>query len=275
LIEIAAIEAASGHPIASAFRHIAPATGVSAVRNLPGAGVEARIGPATYRIGNDSLLTAEPPSVLRDQLPEPSPEARELFILRDGIVIGIARLREQLRVSSLAIVSELEAAGITCAVLTGDQTDRAHDLPRIETGLSPEAKANRIREMSATERVLFVGDGVNDAPAMAEAHVSLSLASGSPLARETATGELVDLRAIPFAIARCRAAVRAIRQNLRFAIAYNLIGISLAAVGILHPVAAALLMLASSFTVSWRALRPVRLPLTPVSPSAPLVSQPA
>jgi cation transport ATPase len=90
---------------------------------------------------------------------------------------------------------------------------------------------------------------------MAEAHASLCLSTGSGIARGVAMGELHDLRAIPFALARSRGAVRTIRQNLLFAAAYNFIGIALAASGILHPIAAALLMLASSLTVSWRALR--------------------
>jgi cation transport ATPase len=90
---------------------------------------------------------------------------------------------------------------------------------------------------------------------MAESDVAFSVGTGSALARETASAEITDLRAVPFAIARCRQAVHAIRSNLIFAAAYNVIGILLAAAGLLHPVAAALLMLVSSFIVTWRALR--------------------
>jgi P-type E1-E2 ATPase len=173
------------------------------------------------------------------------------------------------------VISELETMGVECAVLTGDREESAaaHGLANVHAGLSPVEKAELLRALAGRHRALFVGDGVNDGPALAEAHASLSLADGSGVARDVAMGEVRDLRAIPFALARCRAAVDAIRRNLLFAAAYNLVGISLAAAGVLHPVAAALLMLASSFTVSWSALRRPAIRIS--VPSAPALPSPA
>jgi heavy metal translocating P-type ATPase len=272
--EISALEAASDHPIANAFRLHPPAGIATDVRLISGVGIEGRVDDVHLQIGNASLLAGRSADILRAELPAALPGERELLVLRDGELAGVARLREQLREAARSVVADLEAAGLPCTILTGDSSPTEHGLAATESGLTPERKATRVRELSAAGRVLFVGDGVNDAPAMAEAHASLALATGSSLARETALGEFHDLRAIPFAIARSRATLRAIRQNLLFAAAYNGLGITLAAAGILHPVAAALLMLASSLTVSVRALRPVNVRLTPRPRRAPLADVP-
>jgi heavy metal translocating P-type ATPase len=260
LEEIAAVEAASTHPIARAFRRPLGAIMATNVNLLPGAGIEGNIGPLHLQIGNAALITEnlQAPAVqLRNELRAAAVATHEIFILRDGQLAGLALLRERLRDAAREVIDQLENTGIPCAVLTGDRKEAAehHHLRNVEADLSPLEKATRVRELSQGSHALFVGDGVNDAPAMAEAHAALCFANGSPMARQTAMGEVHDLRAIPYAITRCRRATQAIRSNLLFAATYNLIGIGLAAAGLLHPVAAALLMLASSATVSWRALR--------------------
>jgi heavy metal translocating P-type ATPase len=261
LAEIAAVEAASGHPIARAFRRHASALRAENVRVIPGVGIEGSVNGALLRIGRDASL---PPSSLQ-----------ALLVLRDGVPVATITLRERLRDSAREVISELETMGVECAVLTGDREESAaaHGLANVHAGLSPVEKAELLRALAGRHRALFVGDGVNDGPALAEAHASLSLADGSGVARDVAMGEVRDLRAIPFALARCRAAVDAIRRNLLFAATYNLVGISLAAAGVLHPVAAALLMLASSFTVSWSALRRPAIRIS--VPSAPALPSPA
>ncbi|MGH8046491.1 MAG: heavy metal translocating P-type ATPase [Chthoniobacterales bacterium] len=256
LAEVAALEAASNHPIARAFRKHASGIVAQDVRLLPGAGIAGHVGDAKLEIRNTPANGGD----FSDQLRGNGPASHTLHILRDGAPAGAVLLREHLRDSARQVIASLEAAGIPCAVLTGD-SGNAHGLPNTHTGLSSLEKIERMRGLG--NKVLFVGDGINDAPAMAEAHASLCIAGGSAVAQQAAMGEIRDLGELPWAIARCRATVRAIRWNLLFAACYNFAGIALAAAGLLHPVAAALLMLASSFTVSWRALREPRItPLT-------------
>jgi P-type E1-E2 ATPase len=145
-------------------------------------------------------------------------------------------------------------------VLTGDSMDRAR-LTRaheVAAWLGPEDKLARVENLKRDhEAVLYVGDGVNDAAAMAAADVSISVAGGAELATEVA--DIVwhgdDLRSIPWALELGEASVKTIRGNLILAASYNAVGIGLAAAGLLHPVAATLLMTISSLLVTWRALR--------------------
>lgn len=265
LADVAALEVSSNHPVARAFRQ----TGVPAAHAvaLPGAGVEGVVRGRVLRVGNFSVVPdqeREAAGTLAGELRGGDGGSHRVYVVVDGRLSGVALLRERLRPSAGAVLDELGALGLDCEVLTGDRAEAAavHGLPNVRAGLSPDDKAARVAELHAAgKRVLFVGDGVNDAPAMAEADVSLAMGSGSALARESATAELssVDLTAVTFAIERCRRTLGAIRGNLRFAAAYNVIGMSLAATGILHPVAAALLMLVSSFSVTWRALSPSAL----------------
>ncbi len=267
LADIASLEASSNHPVARAFR----ASGAASVTTtlLPGAGIEGAVNGCQLRVGNiDVVPLGERANAekLAATLRGSGGGSHTVFVVADGRVVASALLRERLRDSARAAISELEQMGIRCEVMTGDraQAAAAHGLPNVQAGLSPDDKARAIRALRADgRRALFVGDGVNDAPAMSEAHAAFAIGSGSELARETATADLNsgDLSAVPFAISRSRQALRAIRGNLRFAAAYNAIGIALAVTGILHPVAAALLMLASSFTVTWRALSPSEAPL--------------
>src|SRR5262249_35812630 len=127
----------------------------------------------------------------------------------------------------------------------------------VHAALSPIDKVSLVEGMQSQGRnVLFVGDGLNDSPVLAKADAGLAMTTGASLSLEAASGRLLDtdLSAVPSAIATCRATMSAVRANLLFAAGYNLIGITLAASGVLHPVVAALLMLASSVTVTTRAL---------------------
>ncbi len=257
---VAALEASSNHPVARAFRK----GGVEPVesRLLAGAGLEGEVAGSSIRVGNLSVVPEDQrkaAEALASNLLGSNGGSHRVYIVRDGRIAGVALLREKLRGTAKAAIGALQDLGLTCEVMTGDRAEAAavHDLPNVRAGLTPQQKADLVSAHAAAgRRVLFIGDGVNDAPAMSEADVSLAIGGGSALARESATAELNsgDLSAVPFAITRCRQALSTIRGNLRFAAAYNAIGITLAAMGILHPVAAALLMLVSSFTVTWRAL---------------------
>lgn len=259
---VAALEASSNHPVARGFR-------ISEVQAVPttllaGAGLEGEVGGASIRVGNSGVLPAgqiEAAERLAAQLRVRG--SHLVYVVRNGIVAGVAALSERLRDGAMTAIRELQSMGLHCEVMTGDRAEAAavHGLPNVHAGLTPAQKSELVAGLRASgRRVLFVGDGVNDTPAMSGADVAFSIGSGSALARETADAEIRDLGSIPFAIQRSRQAVGAIRGNLLFAAAYNVVGILLAAAGVLNPVVAALLMLASSFTVTWRALRDVAPP---------------
>ncbi len=271
---IAAVEHHSKHPVARAFHGMCPASDPSAfavddLHILPGSGVRAVVREMksgethTLTIGNASILRPgdeNAASALRTTAMQGAKFSHEIWISLGDRPAGLALLRERFRDTAEAALADLSQAGIACHIMTGD---RAADLPLLppenrHAGLTPEDKARLVREMQAAgHRVLFVGDGINDAPAMADAHASLALASGAVLAQESAHGQLFghDLSSIAHSVTVCRSVRCAIRGNLLFAAAYNMIGIALAATGHLHPVAAALIMLVSSVTVTWRAVR--------------------
>lgn len=264
LREIAAIQTGSAHPIARAFRHAASADSpllASGVRILPGAGIEGVLpGGAVLQIGNATLLTPEDrPEDLRGLLAVDNHGGQEIFIRRNGLLCGLAALRESLRDSARPAVEEMRRLGLRTIVMTGDREENAAQFGFAEclAEMTPDDKLREVEKLQRDgARVLFIGDGINDAPAMAAADASIALAAGNDLPRETASLELSgsDLRAIPQSIALSRATVRAIRRNLIFAACYNVIGIALAAAGILHPIAAALIMMASSMIVTWRVI---------------------
>ncbi|MBE2180983.1 MAG: cation-translocating P-type ATPase [Chthoniobacterales bacterium] len=265
LREIAAIQTGSTHPIARAFRTAAPEESpllAHGIGILPGTGIEGGLPDNTVlQIGNKTLLAPEDrPAELRDLLAVDVSGGHEIFIRRNGRLCGLAVLRESLRDSARAALAEMKNLGLRTIVMTGDREENAARFGFSEclAGMTPDGKLQEVENLKRRgDRVLFIGDGINDAPAMAAADTSIALAAGSELPRETAAMELNghDLRAIPQSIALCRATVRAIRRNIAFAACYNIVGIALAAAGLLHPIAAALIMLVSSMTVTWRVLR--------------------
>lgn len=281
--EVAALESVSLHPVARAFRSTQPVGLARDVQLISGVGVTGCVKSerqdVTISVGNASLIPFSDGAIaeqLRADFKSAGSEheAQEVVVLRDGVLVGMARLRERLRASALPAVRELEIGGVKVAVLTGDRQESAaiHGLPDVRAGLSAEQKVEQVRAFQAQGAcVLFVGDGVNDAPALAAANASLSIAGASGLAGESAMGELAggDLQAVTYAITRSRTAIRTLRQNLWFAAAYNTVAISLAALGLLHPVAAALIMLVSSFTVSTRALQKEKA-LPPLAKTRPV-----
>jgi heavy metal translocating P-type ATPase len=276
--QIAAVQQSQSHPVARAFRAFAGSPDWNAERSalLPGQGIAASVrGPGgvhRLELGNESLgrESGEAWVGLCGRL-DAAAGTRTVAVRRDGVLVAAAALRENLRSSSGSVISALAAAGVEVRVMTGDRAEHAAALGlegvTIQAGMSAEAKAEAVRTLQQSgRRVLFVGDGINDAPAMAAAHAAVALASGAALSREASGAQLygADLSAVVDALGAARATVRGIRTNLRVAAVYNFTGIALAMAGVLNPVAAAVLMLVSSFTVSFRALRLAEGPLSSV-----------
>ncbi len=272
---LAVVEAGMQHPVAGALRgrrepgtrfqllgsELIPATGVRAVvREV----VAARsyvvvVGTAGRVVGRNDESWVH----LYGRLHEPG-GARLLAVLVDGELVAAAAVDERLRESWPGALDELRAASLASVVMSGDSLPRvaAVGADRVLAELGPEDKLAEVRRLTeAGHRVLFVGDGVNDAAAMAASHASIAVADGTDLAREVAdlTWHGGDLGAVPWAVLEARGVMDVIRGNLRLAVLYNLAGVALAVGGALHPVAAAVLMTCSSVAVTWRATGTLRL----------------
>lgn len=258
----------SGHPIASAFSTCKPVSLASyrplSVRLLPGAGIEVEVRHASgqhlcVRLGDPGRL-ADPADAARITAATASvrQDARPLGLFVDGRAVAMFEIVEQPVAGTEAALQRLCAMGLVCAVLSGDITARLQSWSAhtVQGQMSATDKVESVRNLAQQgHRVCFVGDGVNDAPAMAQSYVSLSVDGGAPLARMAADFTLPQaaLMHLPEAVAIARKAMRVVRSNLVLAAVYNAVGVALAATGRLHPVFAAVLMLCSSLTVTWRA----------------------
>ena len=284
----AAAEADSEHPLARAIvaaarqRELQVPTMVG-FTSQPALGVSAEFDGAVVRVGGPRLLAEH-------DLPDPFSGSRagsegltRLFVLREA-VLGALSLADEVRPESAATVAALHRVGVKVAMLTGDAgavADRVAAQLGIDTVLAevrPEDKAAKVAELRAAgERVAMVGDGVNDAPALAQADVGLAIGAGTDVAIASAGVILAgdDPRAVVSVIELSRATYRKMLQNLWWAAGYNLISVPLAA-GVLAPVGitmpmevGALLMSLSTVVVALNAqwlrrldLRPDRLGIT-------------
>jgi cation transport ATPase len=252
---IAEIQRRTRHPVARPFwawNETLPAgTKLESVVVLPGQGVRGIFTRSGERfpveIGNATLLPTPEPA---------SDQARRLYVLLDGRCVATVDLLESPRPGLAQLMDDLRASGIRLAMLTGDVAlpSALRDLPlEVSTQLSAANKAQRASAWEhAGERVLFIGDGLNDTEAMSCATVGLAVTGGHGTALDAAEGEWLaaDFTKLPAALRTAAATRRTLRRIIAFAFAYNAVGLALAASGVLHPVAAALLMLASSLTVT-------------------------
>jgi len=283
LLKVAgALERHSEHPLSRAIFRKAEGFGpfeAEGVQALPGRGIKGLIEGETALIGKADLFQDF-------QLPEEVQRmARYLaqrgqtvvWVAWKGEILGIIGLADVLRQEAKEVVNELKALGLKVFLLTGDQEPTARTLAE-ELGLDgfwaevlPAEKARKIRELKQKgQKVMMVGDGVNDAPALAEADCGLALSSGTDIALHAADMALMhpDLRGVTKAIKLSRATLRIIKQNLFWAFAYNVLAIPLAA-GLfypafgwrLKPAVAAAAMALSSVSVVSNALRLRGVPL--------------
>jgi heavy metal translocating P-type ATPase len=261
---LAVIEARSSHPVARAFARlprpmIEPR--VLTVNIIPGCGVQAEIQvhgqKRTIQIGTPAWIgqVSTRTNPLPPWCPDLPPAAgHRIDVALDGQLVAAAMLAERLRDSTPQALTEFRRLGLPVEVLTGDTAERAAslNLPPTRARLLPDDKRSAVEAaQTAGGKPLFVGDGINDAAALAKAHAGIALAQGTDLAVGAAAAVLyhVDLRVIPWAIELSRQAIRSMRRNLYRALAYNIIGMTLAASGVLHPVVAALLMVVSSLSL--------------------------
>jgi Cu+-exporting ATPase len=280
LLAIAAgLEQSSEHPIARAIVDGARARGVDAApienfQSVTGQGVRGRSGGRAIALGNAALLKAVGADVAGVEAKVESARREgmtAMYLALDGRLAGIFAVGDKIKDTTPAALEELRAQGLRIVMLTGDSETTARSvaarlaIDEVIAEVQPQDKADVVARLQREgRRVAMVGDGINDAPALARADVGIAMGTGTDIAMESAHVTLVkgDLRAIVRAINLSRATVRNVRQNLLFAFGYNALGVPLAA-GVLYPLTgwllspliAALAMSFSSVSVIGNALR--------------------
>jgi Cu+-exporting ATPase len=281
----ASLEQASEHPLAAAVVAAATARGikidaVSEFRSATGKGVSGKIGQRQVAVGNAGLLKAL--GVHSASLETRADELRRdgataMFVAVDGRAAGFIAVADPIKATTPAALKRLKADGVRIVMLTGDNRTTAQavaaklGLSEVEAEVLPEQKHAIVRRLRSEGRVVaMAGDGVNDAPALAEADVGVAMGTGTDVAMQSAGVTLVkgDLAGIARARALSRATMRNIRQNLLFAFIYNVMGVPIAAGALypffgltLSPAIAAAAMSLSSVSVVVNALRLRRISL--------------
>jgi Cu+-exporting ATPase len=275
----AGVEAASEHPLARAIVEHAAAQGVPSAPAAdfdsdPGLGVWGRVDGKAVLVGNVRLMERHGVDVasLRDRADaERARGATAIYVAVDGRPAGLLVVADAVKPTTPEAIAALKRAGVRVIMLTGDDEATAHavgkalEVDEVVANVLPQDKAAVVKELQAKgEVVAMAGDGVNDAPALAQADVGIAMGTGTDVAMESAGVTLVkgDLRGIARAVRLSRRTMSNIRQNLVFAFGYNALGVPLAA-GVLYPalglllspIVASLAMSFSSVSVVGNALR--------------------
>ncbi|MBT5794916.1 heavy metal translocating P-type ATPase [bacterium] len=282
----AAVEQGSEHPLGRAV--VAEAEKQNLTANLTAnltlpeiSGFEAKTGFGVKAVCNGNLILVGNPALMHaenvfSEVPENLEKqifsgSTPIYVAVDGRLIGVICLADEARPESKAAVRKFQELGLELVMLTGDQQSSAEavavktGIAKFHAGVLPEEKAEIVKQYQAQgARVGMIGDGINDAPALAQADVGIAMGSGSDVAMETSDVVLMknDLRHVSDALMLSRATLRNIRQNLFWAFGYNVIGIPIAA-GLLvplggpalHPMLAAGAMAFSSVSVVMNSLR--------------------
>jgi Cu+-exporting ATPase len=275
---VGSAEKMSEHPLAEAIVKGIIEKGIQLTNTeqfeaIPGYGITAVIEGRTVEVGTRKLMDRqsvnyEPAVSMMEQLESSGKTA--MLAAVDGQYVGLIAVADTMKETSKAAVSRLKEMGIQVIMITGDNERTARAIAR-EAGIDevraevlPEGKAEEVRKLQAIgKKVAMVGDGINDAPALATADIGMAIGTGTDVAMEAADVTLMrgDLNSIPQAIYMSRRTMSNIRQNLFWALAYNSLGIPVAALGFLAPWLAGAAMALSSVSVVLNALRLQRIKL--------------
>ncbi|MBS3086090.1 copper-translocating P-type ATPase [Candidatus Pacearchaeota archaeon] len=264
LLEIAAsLEKLSEHLIARAIVEKAKLRRykeVKSFRILRGRGVEGKIGKSEIVIGNRTLMNEKKISFknFESRISDFESEGKTTMIVAEsGKVIGIIAVADALKEDSILAIASLNKQGYKTMMITGDNEKTAKAIAK-ECGISevianvlPEDKARKVEELQKSGFVAFIGDGINDAPALKQSNVGIAMGTGTDIAIES--GDIVlargSLVGVVQAINLSKATFKKIKQNLFWAFAYNIVAIPVAVAGLLHPIVAEIAMALSSITV--------------------------
>ncbi len=248
---VAAVERQSEHPLAAAIAAHAAAAGVPALEatrfeSATGRGARGEVQGRRVIVGNEAFLAAEgvDTSPLAGVAASHAADGHtSVFAAVDGELAGLLAVADPIRPTSREAIARFRRMGLEVVMLTGDTrrsaeaVARAAGVPRVVAGVLPEGKLAEVERLQAAGKVVaMVGDGINDAPALAKAEVGIAMGSGTDVAVEASDVTLMraDLRAVADAIALSRRTMRTMRQNLFWAFVYNVVGIPIAA-GVLYP----------------------------------------
>ncbi len=261
----ASLEKKSEHPLAEAivksasFRRMRLSE-VKGFRAVPGKGVSAKIGKDTYHLGNARLMEDIGADIrsFSSRARTLESEGKTAMLLSKGRkIIGLVAVADTIKESSPEAIRQLKALGIRVYMITGDN-ERTAKAIATKVGVDehfaevlPEDKANYVKRLQRKGKVAMVGDGINDAPALAQADIGIAMGSGTDVAMESGSIVLMrdDLLDVPRAIRLSRFTMDKIRQNMFWALFYNTLGIPLAALGMLNPMIAGAAMAMSSVSV--------------------------
>jgi Cu+-exporting ATPase len=241
----AAVESHSEHPLALAVMAYLKQQSWTPITSL---GFSAQLGlGASAKIDSDTVLIGNMAYLLQNEIAVPhvelSPSSTPLFVARNTQCIGVIEVSDAIRVDSALAVKQLTQLGITVVMLTGDRKETAEHVAKqlgitqVISGVLPDGKAQAIKDLqSQSKKVAMIGDGINDAPALAQAEVGIAMGNGSDVAIESAHLTLMNhsLLTAVSAIELSKVTMKNMKQNLFGAFVYNIIGIPIAA-GILFP----------------------------------------
>ncbi len=264
LLDIAAsLEKLSEHPISHAIVEKAKLKRYRKVSNfkiLRGRGVEGKVGSKEVIIGNETLMSEKKISIkgYENKIKTFELDGKTTMIVaEDKKVIGVIAVADVLKEDSTAIIKELNDEGYKTIMITGDNERTAKAIAKkvgigeVIANVLPEYKAKKVEELQKESMVTFIGDGINDAPALKQSNVGIAMGTGTDIAIEA--GDLVltkdSLEGVVKSINLSKATFGKIKQNLFWAFAYNIIAIPVAVSGLLHPVIAEIAMALSSITV--------------------------
>lgn len=263
LATAAAVEKGSSHPLARAVARAADGLEIREMtefRSIPGRGVAARLGKMNFVCGSEHCLREMGISLAADEL-RMARRCREqgmatMLVAADGRCLGVIGVSDTPRPEAASVLKQL--ASYRTVLLTGDHADAAEniakmlDLRHIYVELLPEGKVEKLKELQQEECVAMVGDGVNDAPALKQAHVGISMSHvGSDIATEAADISLMndDLSRLPYLLRLAKATLFSIRFNIALSMAVNFVAVALSLLGWLNPVTGALVHNAGSVLV--------------------------
>jgi len=268
----AALEESSTHPLARALRRVGQGPTVRELRNDAGQGVEGRIDGRLTRIGSRRFCAQIAGTPAQDA-------GAQVYLAQEGSWLAAFFIEDALRPEAAEVVRSLAARGLRVHLVSGDdaalveQMARRLGIERWAGGATPQAKLDYVARLQAQGRVVaMVGDGLNDAPVLARADASIAMGAGADAAQLQADVVLTGdrLGALQEVFQLSRGAMRLVRQNLAWALAYNAVALPAAALGWIGPWEAAIGMSASSFIVVLNALRPLagKDPWKAASPSS-------